>query len=169
MQRLLHWLLVGSIALCWWAGEERLSLHIACGYVALSAALLRGVWGFAGSRYARFAEFVRGPHAVLGYARAIVQGRERRFVGHNPLGGWMILALLLCILGVCVTGILYTTDEFWGVAWVEESHRILAWTLVALVALHLGGVIFTSWRHRENLVAAMISGRKRVGGGDDHA
>ena len=168
VQRSLHWALVGSTALCWWAGEERLSLHIACGYVALAVAGLRGGWGVVGSRYARFAEFVRGPRAVLRYARSIAQGREHRFIGHNPLGGWMIVALLLCILGVCVTGILYTTDYFWGMAWVETAHRTLAWALVGLIALHLAGVAFTSWRHRENLVGAMISGRKRAAGADDH-
>jgi len=169
LQRVLHWSLVASIALCWWSGEERLSLHIACGYVALAAVGTRGVWGFIGTRYARFAEFVRGPRAVAHYAQEVVRKRERRYLGHNPLGGWMILALLLCVAFVCITGILYTTDYFWGEAWVEIAHRGSAWVLVGLIALHLCGVAFTSWRHRENLVLAMVSGAKPVESGDEPA
>lgn len=162
VQRLLHWLLVAATAIAWWAGERRLSLHIACGYVALAVVASRGAWGLVGSRHARFADFVRGPRATWGYARDILRGCERRYLGHNPLGGWMVLALLLCMAFVCATGILYTTDRFWGEAWVEIAHRASAWTLVGLVALHLGGVLFTGWRHRENLVAAMVGGRKRA-------
>ncbi|MDM0115159.1 cytochrome b/b6 domain-containing protein [Variovorax sp. J22R133] len=162
LQRVLHWGLVASIALCWWAGEERLSLHIACGYVVLAIAGSRSAWGWIGSRHARFASFVHGPGVVLRYMRDIARGEERRYLGHNPLGGWMVLTLLLCIAVVCTSGILYTTDRFWGLAWVEMTHRVSAWTLVGLVAFHLAGVVFTSWRHRENLVAAMVCGRKRT-------
>ena len=161
LQRLLHWGLASSIALAWWAGEERLSLHIATGYAALAIVSTRTVWGLVGSRYARFRAFVRGPGTVVDYAHKLTQGREQHYLGHNPIGGWMVLALLLCVLVVCVSGILYTTDQFWGVAWVEQTHRASAWTLVALVAVHLSGVAFMSWRHRENLVASMWSGRKR--------
>ena len=161
LQRVLHWTLAGAVALSWWAGEERLSLHIALGYTALACAALRSAWGFLGSRHARFASFVRQPGAVLQYARDLAARKERRYVGHNPLGGWMVLALLACVLVVCASGILYTTDRFWGLAWLEQLHRVCAWTLVSLVGLHLAGVAFTSWRHRENLVAAMIGGRKR--------
>lgn len=166
VQRLLHWALAAAVALCWWAGEQRLSLHIACGYVALAAAASRTLWGLLGSAHARFTDFVRGPRGVLGYAGLVLRSREPRYLGHNPLGGWMVLALLIGVAVVCVTGILYTTDRFWGEAWVELAHRASAWTLVGLVALHVAGVVFTSWRHGENLVAAMFSGRKRAGGAD---
>ena len=161
LQRLLHWGLAGATAFCWWAGEERLSLHIAFGYAALAIATARGAWGLLGSPHARFGGFVHGPRTVLRYAGDLLHGRERRYLGHNPLGGWMVVALLLCMAFVCVTGYLYTTDRFWGLEWVELAHRGSAWTLVGLVALHVAGVVFTSWRHRENLVAAMFSGRKR--------
>lgn len=160
-QRLLHWGLVLAVAGSWWAGEERLSLHIASGYAALSIASARAVWGVLGRRHARFASFVRGPRAVLGYALRLVEGSEARYLGHNPLGGWMVLALLACLAIVCISGILYTTDRFWGLGWLEQTHRLSAWTLVALAALHLSGVAFMSWRHRENLIGAMWSGRKR--------
>jgi cytochrome b len=72
----------------------------------------------------------------------------------------MIVALLLCVAALAVTGWLYTTDMFWGSEAVEDLHRALAWTLLALVSLHVIGVIFTSWRHRENLVKAMFDGEK---------
>ena len=160
-QRLMHGLLAVSIALAWWAGEARLSLHLWAGYVALATVLARGIWGFVGSPHARFAGFVRGPRAGLSYAEKLLRGQAPRMLGHNPLGGWMIVLLLLCVAIVCVSGILYTTDRFWGLAWLELTHRIAAWTLVGLVAGHVCGVAFMSWHHRENLVAAMWSGRKR--------
>ena len=161
-QRILHWGLVISVALAWWAGEDRLTLHTRVGYVALAIVAIRVVWGLVGSRHARFSDFVFGPRAVLGYAKRIMAGREERHLGHNPLGGWMVMLLLACLAVVCVSGFLYTTDAFWGIEWVEETHRVSAWTLVGLIAAHLAGVIFTSIRHRENLVTAMFSGRKPV-------
>lgn len=166
LQRLLHWSLAGTVAACWWAGEERLSLHIAFGYAALAIVASRSAWGFVGSRHARFAGFVHGPRAVIRYGRDLLGGRERRYLGHNPLGGWMVVALLLCMAFVCGTGILYTTDYFWGMAWLEIAHRASAWAVVGLVVVHVAGVAFTSWRHRENLVAAMVSGRKKSSADD---
>jgi len=161
-QRILHWGLVVAVALAWWAGEERPSLHIAAGYVVIAIVVARTAWGLFGSRYARFSDFVHGPRAVFDYARQIARRREQRYLGHNPLGGWMIVALLLCLAVVCASGLLYTTDYFWGMGWLEQTHRISAWMLVALIGLHLAGVIFTSLRHGENLVRAMFSGRKRI-------
>jgi cytochrome b len=79
----------------------------------------------------------------------------------------MIVALLATIAAVCLSGWLYTTDRFWGEAWVENVHEGLTWFLLGLVALHIGGVIFSSLRHGENLVAAMFHGRKRSPGPGD--
>jgi len=112
---------------------------------------------------------VRGPRAVLRYAVQLRAGREARHIGHNPLGGWMVLLLLACVAGLGLTGWLYTTDRFWGMAWLDQLHQALAWALLALVALHLAGVLFTSLRHRENLVAAMFSGDKQPPGANDIA
>lgn len=161
VQRLLHGGLIVSIALAWWAGEERLSLHVWAGYAVLAIVSARLLWGLVGSRYARFARFVRSPRIAWRYLRAMLQGREPRYLGHNPLGAWMVLALLSCVLVACVSGIFYTTDHYWGLAWLERTHLIAAWSVAALVALHVAGVVFTGCRHRENLVAAMWTGRKR--------
>lgn len=164
VQRLLHGALIVSVALTWCAGEERLSLHLWAGYAVLAIVSARLLWGFVGSQHARFARFVCSPHVAWCYLRAVLQRREPRFLGHNPLGAWMVVALLSCLVVVCVSGILYTTDQFWGLAWLESTHRIAAWSVLVLIALHVVGVVFTSLRHRENLVAAMWTGRKRKSG-----
>jgi len=167
--RVLHWTLVGSVALSALGLVALGGVHQPAGYVALAVVLLRIVWGVLGSRYARFAQFVRGPRASLRYARAVASGREPRFVGHNPLGGWMVVALMLCVIGLALTGWLYTTDAFFGDETVERVHRALAWTLLGLVVVHVAGVLFTSLRHRENLIVAMFSGAKRAPAPDDIA
>lgn len=159
--RLLHWGLVASIALTWIAGEAWLRTHEIAGYVALGIVAVRLVWGFVGSMHARFGDFVRRPSAVWRYAVDVLQAREARHLGHNPLGGWMVLALLASVGVTGFSGWLYTTDRFWGLAWVDLLHRTSAWAMVGLIVLHLVGVIFTSLRHCENLVASMLSGRKR--------
>lgn len=166
--RVLHWTLVASIALSAVGLVALFGVHQPAGYVGLAAVLLRIVWGaIGGNRYARFAQFVRGPRAALRYARAVVARREPRFIGHNPLGGWMVVALMLCVSGLALTGWLYTSDAFFGDETVETIHRGLAWTLLGLVVAHVSGVIFTGLRHRENLVAAMFSGAKRAPAKDD--
>jgi cytochrome b len=158
--RLLHWGLVLSLLLCWLGTFALAGVHQPTGYLTLAIALLRLLWGFIGSRHARFAQFVRGPSDTWAYLRAMLQRREPRHLGHNPLGACMVLALLANVAGLALTGWLYTTDRFWADATVEQWHIALAWTLLGLVTLHVAGVLFTSRRQRENLVAAMFSGDK---------
>lgn len=169
--RTLHWTLAGAVATAWisghWPPTDFEAVHHTAGYVALAAVVLRLGWGFVGSRHARLAQFLRGPRAVLAYARALRAGREPRYVGHNPLGGWMALTLWLCAAAVAATGWLYTTEWLWGYAWLETLHSALGWLIAAFVGTHLGGVVMTSRRHHENLVGAMFSGRKRAPEGDD--
>ena len=167
--RALHLGLMASVIVAWCAGEPALRWHEGAGYVALALVALRCLGGWRGGHYVRFAQFVRSPAAVRRYAAAVVHRREARHLGHNPLGGWMVLALLACVALVSLTGWLYTLDMFWGLAWLEWLHRVLAWSLLGLIGLHVAGVAFTSWRHRENLPAAMLSGRKRAAGDGDVA
>jgi cytochrome b len=167
--RALHWVLVGAVALSAFGLVALFGVHQPAGYVALAAVGMRLVWGVAGTRYARFAQFVRGPRAAWRYARAVAAHREPRYLGHNPLGAWMVVALMACVAGLALTGWLYTTDAYWGDETVEGVHRALAWTLLALVVAHVAGVIFTGLRHRENLVASMLHGDKRAPEGDDIA
>ncbi len=174
--RVLHWTLAAAIATCWisghWPPRDFDAVHHTAGYVAAAAVVLRLLWGFTrgtGARYARLAQFVRSPRAVLAYARAMRAGREPRYIGHNPLGGWMVLALWATAAALSLSGWLYTTDWLWGYEWLSDLHAWLAWGIATLVVGHLGGVVVTSWRHRENLVAAMFSGAKRAPEGDDVA
>jgi cytochrome b len=160
--RIGHWLLVATIAAAWLTQEGRRTLHENLGYVALVIVAVRVAWGFAGSEHARFADFVRGPRATLRYAAELLAGRARRHLGHNPLGGWMALVLLGLVAATGATGWLYTTDRYWGVEWVEELHDALSDALMIAVTLHVLGAIAMSWRHRENLVAAMVHGMKRL-------
>ncbi|WP_298924495.1 cytochrome b/b6 domain-containing protein [uncultured Ramlibacter sp.] len=159
--RCLHWLLVASVAAAWLTTLGWLHWHEAAGYAAAAVVALRLAWGFAGSRYARFAQFLRGPTATASYAARVLERREPRYIGHNPLGAWMVLALLACVAALGLTGWLYTRfDMFWGEAWLDQLHAFLGWLLLALIGLHLAGVAFTSGRHDENLVRAMVDGDK---------
>ncbi len=159
--RVLHWSLVLSVAAAWLTRHRPGSWHEWLGYATLAIVAARTAWGFLGTGHARFADFVRSPAATSAYARTVLEGREDRHLGHNPLGGLMVVALLALVALVGFTGWLYTTDRFWGIAWVERLHSTLSDVLFVFVALHILGVAFTSKRHRENLLASMLHGRKR--------
>ncbi|MDX0599668.1 cytochrome b [Sinorhizobium medicae] len=146
--RLFHWSLAGSVALCWLTADELQSLHEVAGY-------------------ARFSQFIRSPRRTLLYAGDMLRHKEPRYLGHNPLGAVMVVLLLLMVGGIALTGWMQTTDAYWGVEWVEETHEALAELLLVAIALHVVGVIHASLRHHENLVLAMITGRKRAPAGGD--
>ena len=159
--RICHWTLLTAVALSWATQEGWGAWHEWLGYATLAVVAVRLPWGFLGTAAARFANFVRPPGETLSYAKRVLAGGEERHLGHNPLGGWMIVLLLANVLLVGFSGWLFTTDRYWGVEWVEDLHEGISNCLAVLVALHVAGVIFTSWRQRENLVAAMLHGRKR--------
>jgi len=165
--RTLHWTLALSVALAWLTKEGGGVWHEWIGYVSLAAVGLRVAWGWSGSRHARFSAFVRSPGETLRYLRRVLARSEPRHLGHNPLGGWMIVALIVNVVLVGASGWLYTTDAYWGVEWVEDLHDALATSLLTLAALHVTGVVLTSVRHRENLAGAMVHGRKRPPEGGD--
>jgi cytochrome b len=155
--RIAHWILAACIVAAWFT---RGATHDGLGHGALAVVALRLLWGWIGPRHARFREFVRSPAPTMAYARAVAHGVEPRYLGHNPLGAWMIVALLATVALVAASGWLSSTDRFWGVEWLQQTHHFLADALLLLAALHVAGVAYTSWRHRENLLRAMITGRK---------
>lgn len=160
--RVFHWSLVLSFVVAWLTRHGSEDVHHLAGYAAAALVALRVAWGVAGTHYARFAQFTRPPRTVLRYLGDIVTGREARYLGHNPAGGAMILVLLAMMAGTAGTGWMMTTDQFWGVDWVSKLHERLADGLLILVLLHIAGVVLASVRHRENLVRAMFTGRKRA-------
>lgn len=167
--RLFHWGLAASFVIAWITAEEWDSLHHWAGYAAGALIALRLIWGLIGTRYARFTQFIKSPRATLKYLGDILRGAEPRYLGHNPAGAAMIIALILAMAGCILTGWTYTTTMFWGSEWVEEIHEALANALLFLVLLHVVGVLLASLRHHENLVRAMITGRKRRPATDDIA
>lgn len=158
--RVLHWMLAAGFLGAFLLERPR-DLHEALGWMAVTAVAIRLAWGFVGSRHARFASFVPTPARFLGYARDVARGHEPRFVGHNPAGGAMVVALLATVAGLGITGWMMGLDAFWGVDWVESLHEGLANLGITLVLLHWLGVAWESLRHRENLVKAMLTGNKR--------
>ena len=110
--RFFHWSLVALFALSYLTGDEESELHIYSGYGVLALVLARIAWGFIGSRYARFSDFVRAPATIIQHAREMAAGKPKRYLGHNPLGGIMVVALLLTLLAVTFSGLkLYAVEE----------------------------------------------------------
>ncbi|OSQ45168.1 cytochrome b/b6 domain-containing protein [Thalassospira sp. MCCC 1A01428] len=165
--RIFHWSLVTCFAVAWLSADVIKNLHEWAGYTAAALIGFRLFWGLFGPHYARFSQFVRGPKTTLDYLRAIPGGKAERYLGHNPAGAAMIIALLACMALVATTGWMQTTDAYWGVRWVQNVHEFLANCLLTLVIGHLAGVIIASYHHRENLVRAMVTGRKRIGHQND--
>lgn len=159
--RFFHWSLVASFAIAWLSAESWRDLHEWAGY---SAALLIGsrlIWGLAGSHYARFQQFVRTPACVMAFLKTMRQHKEPRYIGHNPAGGYMVVALILAMLMTALTGWMYTLDAFWGEQWVMNIHDATATLMLLMVLMHVAGVLHASHRHKENLIRAMINGKKR--------
>lgn len=158
--RVFHWLMVLSFAGAYaTADSERWRLvHVTLGYTMAGLVVFRILWGVVGTPHARFANFVRGPAAVLRYIQRLVQGQPEHHLGHNPVGALAIVGLLALALGVAASG--YADYADLGGDWLGELHELLANTMLTLVGLHVAGALVSSWLHRENLVAAMIDGRK---------
>ncbi|MDI1325359.1 MAG: cytochrome b/b6 domain-containing protein [Brevundimonas sp.] len=152
--RLFHWLLVASIALAFLSSEEDSILstwHEPAGWVAAVLIAFRLVWGVVGGEHARFANLIR-PSRLKGHVTGLFAGRVHASLGHNPLGGIAVIGLL----------ILAAATMFTGAAGDEDIHEAIAWTLLAMIALHVGAVIAMSFLTRDNLIGAMITGRKKT-------
>jgi cytochrome b len=158
--RLFHWLMVLSFAGAYLTAEsERWRLvHVTLGYTMIGLVVFRLIWGMAGTRHARFSSFVRGYRAVTRYLGSMLRGQPEHHVGHNPAGALAIVALLLTAAAVTASG--WATYNEAGGEWLEELHEGAANTMLAIVGLHIAGVLAGSLMHRENLVRSMLSGRK---------
>ena len=157
--RVFHWLLAASFAGAWLTAEhERWRLlHVTFGCTVLALAVLRVAWGLFGTRSARFGDFVRGPRAAAVYLGGLVRGKPQHYLGHNPAGGLAIVALLALAVTAAASGLAtYTLGDAY-----EDLHEALANAMLGLVGLHVAAVVVSGWLHRENLVTAMFSGRKR--------
>lgn len=158
--RLGHWLLVATTVIAWltrhWSGRW----HEAFGYAVLGVVALRVAAGLLARPPYAFRSFVASPARTMAYVRLLKQPDLPPAAGHNPLGGWMVIILIVLLLIVSLTGWLYTTDRFWGVEWVGNTHLWSTNGLIIAVVLHVAGVLFSSWHERRNLIAAMIHGRK---------
>jgi cytochrome b len=174
--RVFHWTLVVCFISAMATGDpDRFrDLHVYFGYVVLGLICFRIFWGFAGSRYARFKAFQYGPRAAIAYAADVMASRADRHVGHNPAGSVAIYLLLALGLVIGVTGIVVQGAEeaqgmFRSLAdrplgeFAKSLHQGLAWTMLALVLVHIGGVVVESVAHRENLARAMFTGQKTAG------
>lgn len=174
--RVFHWTLVATFIIAYITEEDFLSLHVWAGYILLAAIAVRLIWGFIGSRHARFSDFVTNPSTAIQYVKDTFQLKAKRYLGHNPAGGLMIVIMLVSLIVTGLTGLLlygagehagpfaawFVTDSYnWEEA-LEETHEFLANFTVFLVVIHLAGVLVESVLHKENLVSAMLNGQKRV-------
>lgn len=155
-----HWLLVVCFALAWLTGdsEEWRLVHVTSGYVMLAVLAFRLFWGFAGSRYARFSSFLFTPKQALDYLLGLLRDDGGRWVGHNPAGSYAIYLLILLGFASGASG--WATYHELGGEWLEELHEGMASAMLAVVGLHVAGVVVSGLSHRENLVRSMISGYK---------
>ena len=173
--RFFHWALVLLVATAFLSGDHFLGLHTLAGYLILALLFFRIVWGFIGTKPARFSDFVFSPRKVFRYLKDLVTLKAERYLGHGPAGGAMAVALIVTLLATTLSGlVVYGGQEvagplagfmlgagrFW-VGLVKEFHEFLAGTVVFLVSVHLLGVLFSSWAHRENLIKGMWTGEKR--------
>ncbi len=186
-----HWTIVAAFIVAYLSGEELLSVHVWAGYVVGAAVLIRVIWGIIGPQRARFADFIYTPRAVFEYFADLVRFRARRYLGHSPAGGAMVIALLVMLAGTVVTGLMslgadkhagplasfYASVPVSGSpatargdgaheqaqeeSALRELHELFANLTLILAGFHFAGVVLASVAHRENLVAAMITGRKR--------
>lgn len=153
--RLFHWTLVVAIAVAFLSSEEDSALndwHVLSGWVAAVLIVFRLVWGFIGGEHSRFSDFIR-PSRIPHHLASLTRGQRESALGHNPLGAVAVVVLL------ALTAVTVWTGAFAGEA-AEELHEVIAWMLLAMVALHVVAVIVMSLLERENLVRAMITGHK---------
>ncbi|WP_445219002.1 cytochrome b/b6 domain-containing protein [Bradyrhizobium sp. Pa8] len=160
--RLWHWALAASILAAWFTPTVYDTLHRIAGYTVLALLAFRLVWGFRGSRYSRFRMLRVRLRAAPGYLWNLRRGITGRYIGLNPAGTLMLVALLLSIAVSSITGALSVTVTFFGIWWIEDTHAYASDAVIVLVVVHVLGVVLMGLLQRENLIRAMFTGRKRI-------
>ncbi|WP_167523470.1 cytochrome b/b6 domain-containing protein [Bradyrhizobium sacchari] len=160
--RLWHWAFAASILAAWFTPTVYDRVHRIVGYTVLGLLAFRLVWGFWGSRYSRFRLMSVRLRAAPRYLLNLRRGLTGRYIGLNPAGTLMLVALLLAVAVSAITGAMSVTVTFFGVWWVEDTHHYSSDAVIVLVVLHVVGVLLMGRLQRENLIRAMISGRKRI-------
>ena len=160
--RLIHWSLAIAIILNGAIVDEESSLHEWIGYFAVGLIGVRLIWGLIGSSHARFSAFPPNPVVAIRHLVALSRGDKTVHLSHNPIGALMVYNIWLTVLLLGITGYMMGTISFFGVDWVEEAHEMAFNWLVFSIILHIGGVMFDTWRTGVPIVSAMINGRKRI-------
>ena len=179
--RLFHWALATCVVVSvvsGMTGGNAMQIHLWSGYAILSLVVFRLLWGFAGSSYARFADFLYGPRAVWDFARTLSSRNPPQavyYAGHNPLGGWMVVVMLALLLLQASTG-LFSNDDIVTEGplarlvskntsdWLTALHDLNSTIIIVLAVTHIAAVLFHLLVKRENLIMAMISGYKNLPG-----
>jgi cytochrome b len=173
--RIFHWTLVATFFITYFTEEDLLSLHVWAGYVLIGALTVRIIWGFVGTPHARFTDFVVSPSVAYQYLKDTLYLRAKRYLGHNPAGGFMIMVMLILLVLIGISGLLlYGVDKHagpmaglfltGGKEWkdpLEIMHELLANLMLVLVIIHIAGVVVESKIHNENLARSMINGVKK--------
>jgi cytochrome b len=172
--RIFHWFIVIFVAISFttgMVGGNWMIYHLKSGYIILTLLLFRLGWGFWGGHYSRFISFVRGPSAVMGYAKTLLRKESPKVLGHNPMGGWSVMAMLAALLVQVGTGLFANDDiatqgPLYG--WVSKStsdwltgiHIFNKGVIIFLIVLHLSAVLFYLLIKHDNLIVPMITGRR---------
>jgi len=174
--RVFHWILAIAFFLAYLSEDDLLTLHVWAGYTVGVAIVIRLLWGFIGTQHARFKDFVTPPKVALQYLKDTLAFKARRYIGHNPAGGFMIVLMIASLLITTFTGIavygagehagpmatLFVSNAKYWEKFFEGIHEFFANLSMLLVVVHIGGVVIESLIHKENLVRSMINGHKRV-------
>jgi cytochrome b len=173
--RVFHWSLVLTFTMAYLTGEELLSLHVVAGYALTGLLILRIIWGFVGSPHARFSDFVYRAAEVKRFVRDTAHLRARRYIGHNPAGGAMVLLMLTSLILTSLSGLAAYGIEgsagplaMLGTSYgrfeevIEGGHELFANFSLLLVFVHVAGVLVESVIHQENLAKSMLTGFKRA-------
>ena len=172
--RVFHWSLASAFLIAYITEDDFMTFHEYSGYLILGLIGVRITWGLIGTQYARFSNFVKPPKAVIQYLKDIASFKAKRYIGHNPAGGAMVIALLLSLLLTGITGMVYFGIEdqqgllaSYVANWpsylndpLEELHEFFANLTFLLVILHIAGVLLASIQHGENLIRSMFNGKK---------